>query len=171
MKFKEALDLMKKGIPMKLPSWDGYWTWDSTKETIVIHSLDNKVLDIRETKVVEFTINNILDDEWIPAYPDNTPILGGSTTFGFDEVAKYIKRSGKGLEFTRKSWENKEFIYAIPGSKFQDILQYGYGEYIGEPTIVSSIAKRTADNKIVIGWIPTNEDLFANDWMFCRNKK
>lgn len=29
MKFAEALEIMKKGIPMKLPSWGGYWYWDS----------------------------------------------------------------------------------------------------------------------------------------------
>lgn len=34
MNFKEALKNMKKGIPMKLPSWGGYWYWDPEKETI-----------------------------------------------------------------------------------------------------------------------------------------
>ena len=36
MKFAEALKHMKKGIPMKLPSWGGYWYWDSEKETIMM---------------------------------------------------------------------------------------------------------------------------------------
>ena len=31
MKFSEALKNMKRGIPMKLPSWGGYWYWDSEK--------------------------------------------------------------------------------------------------------------------------------------------
>ena len=34
MKFKQALEEMKKGIPMKLPSWGGYWCWDDEKQTI-----------------------------------------------------------------------------------------------------------------------------------------
>lgn len=28
MKFKEAFKEMKSGIPVKLPSWGGYWWWD-----------------------------------------------------------------------------------------------------------------------------------------------
>ena len=28
MKFKEAFEEMKSGIPVKLPSWAGYWWWD-----------------------------------------------------------------------------------------------------------------------------------------------
>lgn len=36
MKFTEALKNMKKGIPMKLPSWGGYWYWDPEKETIMM---------------------------------------------------------------------------------------------------------------------------------------
>ena len=27
MKFEEALKAMKSGIPVKLPSWAGYWLW------------------------------------------------------------------------------------------------------------------------------------------------
>ena len=37
MKFLEALQNMKNGIPMKLPSWGGYWCWDAEKETIMMH--------------------------------------------------------------------------------------------------------------------------------------
>ena len=34
MKFEKALKEMKKGIPMKLPSWGGYWCWDEETQTI-----------------------------------------------------------------------------------------------------------------------------------------
>lgn len=50
MKFKEALKEMKKGIPMKLPSWGGYWYWDEEAQTIIMYTKDNKRLDIRETQ-------------------------------------------------------------------------------------------------------------------------
>lgn len=29
MNFKEAFKLMKQGYPVKLPSWGGYWYWES----------------------------------------------------------------------------------------------------------------------------------------------
>lgn len=69
MNFKEALENMKKGIPMKLPSWGGYWYWDSEKETVMMkcRAVDSDtgkdLLDIRETQRVEYTLTNVLSDE------------------------------------------------------------------------------------------------------------
>lgn len=34
MNFIEALKTMKQGAKVKLPSWGGYWYWDSEKETV-----------------------------------------------------------------------------------------------------------------------------------------
>ena len=90
MKFLEALNNMKKGIPMKLPSWGGYWCWDPEKETVVMYTKDNQRLDIRETQRVEYTLQNVLSEDWIPANGENTPILGGVATFGFGDALKYI---------------------------------------------------------------------------------
>lgn len=38
------------------------------------------------------------------------------------------------------------------------------GEYEGEPTIVSSIAMKTAQNTIVIGWLASQTDMLSEDW-------
>lgn len=105
MKFDQALALMKQGTPMKLPSWGGYWMWDSDKETIMIYcraeQSDNgkSILDIRETQRVEYTLKNILSEDWIIATVDNTEILGGHVTFGFEIAFKYLKR---GLKLVNK---------------------------------------------------------------------
>lgn len=65
--FKEAFEAMKEGAKVKLPDWEGYWTWEN--ESIIIHFKDGKVLDIRETETVEFTFefifNNICSDKWM----------------------------------------------------------------------------------------------------------
>ena len=94
MNFKEAFKLMKQGYPVKLPSWGGYWYWDATKETIVMHTKDGRELDIRETKRVEYTTLNILSDEWVLASTKNCPAMGGEATFSFGEAIKYLKRGG-----------------------------------------------------------------------------
>ena len=36
MKFNDAFIAMKRGAKVKLPSWGGYWYWDTDKETIMI---------------------------------------------------------------------------------------------------------------------------------------
>ena len=73
MKFEEALKAMKSGLPVKLPSWGGYWCWNPEKETIIMHTKDGQELDIRATQNVEYTLQNILSDEWALADGINCP--------------------------------------------------------------------------------------------------
>lgn len=83
MKFDKALKLMKDGEKVKLPAWSGYWCWDGEKQTIMMHCREKdsdtgkEVLDIRETRRVEYTLRNVLSEAWILADETNTPILGG----------------------------------------------------------------------------------------------
>lgn len=73
MTFAEALKAMKTGAKVKLPTWGGYWYWDSEKETIMMQCRDKDngekgdLLDIRDTQMVEYTLNNILSNEWLIA--------------------------------------------------------------------------------------------------------
>ena len=101
MKFDQALQLMQKGDKMKLPSWGGYWCWDNEKKTVMMHTRDGEVMDIRDTQRVEYTLKNVASDEWIPAYEGNCTVLGGTPSFGFDTALKYLKR---GFGLRRRSW-------------------------------------------------------------------
>ena len=111
MKFSEAFELMKQGHKLKLPSWGGYWYWDGKNQTIMMkcRAVDSdtgkELLDIRETQRVEYTLKNIMSDDWVLATNENCTMLGGQPVFGFDEAIKYIKR---GLKLRRKAWECKE---------------------------------------------------------------
>lgn len=73
MSFAEAFKRMKAGRKVKLPSWGGFWYWDAEKETIMMQCRDKDngekgdLLDIRDTKMVEYTLNNILSNEWLIA--------------------------------------------------------------------------------------------------------
>ena len=122
MLFNEALKLMKQGVPMKLPSWGGYWCWNAEKETIEMHcrpqdsDTQGDVLDIRETQRVEYTLNNILSEDWVIADKNNCPVLGGVATFSFSEALKYIKR---GLKVARKNWNGKnQYIFLAKDLEF-----------------------------------------------------
>lgn len=66
----------------------------------------------------------------------------------------------------RTGWNGKNmFLYLVEGIKLQNALEYGYGEYQGEPTITDTIAMKTAQNTIVIGWLASQADMLADDWM------
>ena len=57
MKFKEAYRLMREDKKVKLPSWSGFWCWDKNKESIIMHTKEGEVLDIRDTKNVSLVMN------------------------------------------------------------------------------------------------------------------
>lgn len=162
MRFEEALKIMKDGGKVKLPSWGGFWKWDPEKESIIMHTKDGEEMDIRKTQVVEYTLGNVLSDEWVVADENNCPELGGEATFSFGEAIKYLKR---GMKVARKGWNGKK-------------------QYI---QLASGISYKTADNQIVncehdaignkavafvgtsgvqMGWLASQADMLAEDWVF-----
>lgn len=157
MKFDKALELMKQGEKVKLPSWGGYWYWNNKKQTIMMqcHVIDSEtgkdLLDIRETQRVEFTIQNILSDEWMIATKDNCTVLGGEVTFGFEEALKYIKR---GIKVRRKVWVENDCVgihkmHIECVNEYKNLISF----YINNKTIMAN-------------WTPKNEDMLAEDWCF-----
>lgn len=71
MVFGQALEEMKQGEKVKLPSWSGYWYWDKDKKTVMMHTKDGEDIDIRDTKQVEYTLSNIAKDTWEIAWAYN----------------------------------------------------------------------------------------------------
>ena len=162
MKFAEALKEMKAGNKVKLPSWAGYWVWDEDKQTIFMHCKDGKVLDIRETQVVEYTLGNVCSDEWMLAEETNTPILGGVATFGFGDAIKYLKR---GLKVKRQGWNGKNqhielaknISYVEPGGNIVNCEH----EAIGNMAIAF-----VGTSGVQMGWLASQSDMLAEDWVF-----
>lgn len=169
MKFEQAFEAMKQGVKVKLPSWSGYWCWDTEKGTIMMHCRprdtdkgQGPVLDIRETQRVDYTLQNILSDEWMIADEGNTPVLGGESTFSFSDAIKYLKR---GLKVARKGWNGKnQYIELASG--------IGYTNPAGE--VVNPNHEAIGNNAIAfvgtsgvqLGWLASQADMLAEDWVF-----
>lgn len=158
MVFEQALKAMKNGSKAKLPSWGGFWRWDEEKKTIIMHTKDGKEMDIRETQVVEYTLKNVLSDEWIIADEVNCPQLGGETTFSFGEAIKYLKR---GLKVARKGWNGKGmYLFLADGEDLTSCISSG------DFKCTSSVCMKTAQNNICVGWLASQADMLAEDWVF-----
>lgn len=169
MKFTEALKEMKAGNKVKLPSWGGYWYWDPEKETIMMQCRpqdadqgQGPVLDIRETQRVEYTLSNILSDEWQLATEENTPVLGGTATFGFGDAIKYLKR---GLRVARQGWNGKnQYIELASSISYQntagDIVNCEHAA-IGNQAIAF-----VGTSGVQMGWLASQSDMLAEDWVF-----
>ncbi len=150
MEFKEAFKLMKEeGIPIKLPSWGGYWYWDKERKTVMMQCKDGKLLDIRETQNVDYTLSNVASDEWIIAGNNNTPVLGGEATFNFGEAIKYLKR---GIKVARKGWNGKGMYIQYCEGKDHEFS-------IIEPFLLIKNVKNSFNT-----WVPSISDLLAEDW-------
>lgn len=169
MNFKQAFEIMKNGAKVKLPSWRGYWCWNTEKETIEMHCRpqdadQNKgpVLDIRETQRVEYTINNILSDEWMIADETNCPILGGEATFSFGKAIEYLKR---GLKVKRKGWNGKtqhiELARNISYMSPTGEIVNSEHEAIGNMAIAF-----VGTSGVQMGWLASQSDMLAEDWVF-----
>ena len=162
MKFTDALKNMKRGIPMKLPSWGGYWCWDDEAQTIIMYTKNNERLDIRETQRVEYTLLNVLSDEWVPANGENCSILGGTPTFSFGDAIKYMKR---GFKVKRQGWNGKNqhielarnISYVAPDGEVQNCDH----EAIGNMAIAF-----VGTSGVQMGWLASQADMLADDWVF-----
>ena len=158
MKFSEAFKMMKQGRKVKLPSWGGYWYWNSEKETIMIQCRpqdgdQGELLDIRETQRVEYTTMNLLSDEWV---------VGGKATFSFGEAIKYLKR---GMKVACEGWNGKnQYIQLAKGIS-----------YVGADGMVVNCEHEAIGNMAIafvgtsgvqMGWLASQADMLAEDWMF-----
>ena len=167
MNFTKELRQMKKGIPMKLPSWGGYWCWDNDTNTIIVYTKDHQRIDIRETENVESTLHNVLSDEWISADGENCSILGGVPAFGFGDAIKYIKR---GFKVKRLGWNGKN----------QHIELAKNISYISPDGVVTNCNHRAIGNYAIafvgtsgiqMGWLASQADMLADDWVFYKEEE
>lgn len=162
MLFNEVFKAMKNGSKAKLPSWGGYWYWDSEKNTIMMHTKDGQELDIRETQVVEYTTMNILSDEWIIADEINCPQLGGEATFSFGEAIKYLKR---GMKVKRKGWNGKnQYIQIATGISYKDAE--GVIVNCNHDAIGNNAIAFVGTSGVQMGWLASQADMLAEDWIF-----
>lgn len=168
MKFAAALSMMKQGHKMKLPSWGGFWFWDHEKNTIMMQcrTVDSdtgkELLDIRETRRVEYTINNILSEDWMEATSENCTVLGGCPSFGFSEAIKYVKR---GYKVSRAGWNGKHQYIAL----VEDIQCHTRGTETftaSHKDIGSKAIAFFGTRGVQVGWLASQSDMLADDWTF-----
>ena len=158
MNFKQALEAMKKGHKVKLPSWGGYWECDASIDRIVIQCKEGNIL-YNCTERLLYTAENIISDEWIIADENNTTILGGEATFNFGEAIKYLKR---GFKVARKGWNGKGIYLEMqkPDENSKMTLPY---IYIVTNTLVSDNPHAPRG---IVPWLASQTDMLCEDWVF-----
>ena len=160
MRFNEAFKAMKEGHKVKLPSWAGYWVYEADGDRIWMHCKDGRVLEIRETDVLTYTLENICSDEWVIADEANTPLLGGTATFHFGEAIKYLKR---GLKVARQGWNGKN-QYVELASCISYTNNDGQIVNVEHCNIGNKALAFVGTSGVQMGWLASQADMLADDW-------
>lgn len=101
MNFTQAWSLMKQGKKVKREHWGGYWSLENGE--IIIHSKNGEITNIRNTRNVVGTFNNIAASDWIL-------FENPKTVFIFQPMdgkmrQKFLRRVKMLLTRLRKCWE------------------------------------------------------------------
>ena len=147
-----------KAIPMNRQAYNDYRGWE----------LPSNEDGTDEGMLVEYI------DGGKPNHPDHEGYISWSPMDVFNNAYKEtegmsfgmaIEAMKKGFKVARQGWNGKDqYVFLISGSEFQKSLGWGFGEYVGEPAIQSSLAIKTTANHVQIGWLASQSDMLSNDW-------
>lgn len=161
MVFKEAFEALKQGAMIKCPEWAGFWKWEDN--SIKMHCKDGRVLDIRETENVDYTLNFILRNDWEIAGEAEVKDLN-IQTFTFGEA---IRRLKAGQKVARKGWNGKtQYIELASNISYvnagKEIVNCEH-EAIGNKAIAFF-----GTSGVQMGWLASQADILAEDWFFVK---
>jgi hypothetical protein len=157
MEFIDALELLKQGKKIKLPSWSGYWVREDN--TVKMYCKDGNVLDIRETEDVFYTLSNIASENWKVAEDEEIHLDVHTFTFG-----EAIRRLKTGQKVARKGWNGKkQYIQLATGISYKtgdDEIVNCEHDAIGNKAIAF-----VGTSGVQMGWLASQADMLAEDWI------
>lgn len=157
MVFGKALEALKAGHKVKLPSWAGYW--EKEGDTVKMHCKDGRVLDIRETEDVFYTLAFIASDEW--EVVGECDIDLNIQTVRFGEALRLLKQ---GKKARRKGWNGKEqYIELAQNISYRNMD----GEVINcnHENIGNKAIAFVGTSGVQMGWLASQADMLADDWI------
>ena len=157
MEFIDALELLKQGKKIKLPSWSGYWVREDN--TVKMYCKDGNVLDIRETEDVFYTLSNIASENWKVAEDEEIHLDVHTFTFG-----EAIRRLKTGQKVARKGWNGKkQYIQLATGISYKtgdDEIVNCEHDAIGNKAIAF-----VGTSGVQMGWLASQADMLEGDWI------
>ena len=157
MKFIDALELLKQGKKIKLPSWSGYWIKED--DTVKMYCKDGRVLDIRESEDVFYTLSNIASEDWKLAEDEEIHLDVHTFTFG-----EAIRRLKVGQKVSRKGWNGKgQYIQLATGISYK----LGAGKIVNctHEDIGNKAIAFVGASGVQMGWLASQADMLAEDWV------
>lgn len=163
MKFADALEYLKQGFSIKIPGWIGYWKLED--DNIKMHCKDGRVLDIRETEDIFYTLGFILRDDWEVINNDSED-FNIVHTFAFGDALRNLK-SGKHL--ARKGWNGKGLFVVYQkgypdGIPCNEQTAEAWGINPGDNFVCNPYFQIKNTDGSHSMWVPSVGDILAQDW-------
>ena len=135
-------------------------------------NLESRALEaaksVAEYNKLSDEVKNLLHTQYVMA-SDNEKILheGEEGTFG-----KAVESLKCGFKVARKGWNGKGmFLWLKPGTMVKSEwchdpeLKAIAGKNGGEIEVLGTICMKTADDKILSGWLASQTDVLSEDWV------
>ena len=158
MDFKKAYELLKAGYSIKRKNWKGFWKLED--EMIMMYCKDGSVIKFLDTKSITFTMDQITANDWETVEDEKIEVLDVRTmTFG--EAISSLKY---GEKVARKGWNGKsQYIELAKNISYinskNEIINVNH-ENIGNKAIAF-----VGTSGIQLGWLASQADMLANDWV------
>lgn len=141
-----------------------------TDKEVIIHTLEGDM----KASVGDYIITGVHGEQY-PCKPDifeetYETVWPRETDLDFGGALEYLRQ---GLRLSRSGWNGKgQYIYMTNGSN----VTYRYLKENTRKMIRNSFDKddtveimphidmKNAQNKLIIGWVPTQTDMLSNDW-------
>ena len=79
---------------------------------------------------------------------------------------KAIEAMKKGEKVTRKGWNGKGmFLFLAKSTDIETDADLTVCEHMQGNLVMPSIVMKTADDKFCVGWLASQTDMLAEDWM------
>lgn len=157
MNFKEAYEALKQGARITLPEWAGFWKWENG--TIKMYCKDGRVLDIRDSENVDYTITFTFRDDWgIVGESDVRDLSIQTFTFG-----EAIRRLKSGQKVARHGWNGKS-QYIELASKISYVNSDNEIINAQHDAMGNNAIAFVGTYGIQLGWLASQADILAEDW-------
>lgn len=161
MNFTEAFELTKQGKKVKRRHWAGYWALEMGD--IVMHCKDGRIINIRDSEDMQFTITNMLADDWESADTGNCPLLEDKLihTFTFGEALGQLKQ---GKRVARKGWNGKE-QYIELATNVSYVNSAGEVKNVNHEQMGNKAIAFVGTSGVQLGWLASQADMLSEDWV------
>lgn len=185
MNFKLALEALINGYDVKLPEWKGFWRWKDNEVYMYLEEGGEKRLFDSDQAL--YTLTNMAREDW--QLVKGNEVERTVNTFNFSDALRHLKA---GRLAARAGWNGKGmFIFIRPGDELsvdmiinivkslpQSVKDYfdsnGWYDDTTNELLDNNdamvkfspyICMKAADSTIVNGWLPSQSDILANDWI------